>query len=431
MKKLIAVLFVIMMASTNISIALSTELKSESTIQSEIDSKTQTIVCRPNEKVEIILEENPSTGYVWEFQNASEVKIISDEFIQKDTKLVGAPGKHKWVFEVQMPGNYNLKFSKSRPWENQIEESKTFNLECKIPEKFETDKVKINGTSYKLDKSVEVYKNEILFPFREIAQKMGAQKISWDQEKSKLSLEIPSYSSGRLYNSYLSGIKDKRQDGNYKLPERVSQIGLPNTLFSRRVDNSISKTPITIAIKGIKEDMEYAVYDYVIKNGTMYFSKDTFNELFFSNANIKDLNVEFSYYNANIFKDKIKEIDEILKPVSEEELLSLWIKGQQIRSGALQYTCLSKELKNEVVKERDSWVTGGSTPSAGMATISKREEITKDEIRYSIKLDEMAQGKVIGQSNQIIEIKKQEIDGKVYYEIIKASGDLGYFTILN
>ena len=66
----------------------------------------------------IILDGNQTTGYAWTYViNKSEhVKFISDEYVV-DSELVGAPGKHKFVFEVLTDGVSTIDFTYGRSFE--------------------------------------------------------------------------------------------------------------------------------------------------------------------------------------------------------------------------------------------------------------------------------------------------------------------------
>lgn len=75
----------------------------------------------------IILDENPSTGYQWEFTLIDKyneefdpiVKLINEEFILPDSKLVGAGGSHIFEFETIKDGECALRFNYKRNWEEE------------------------------------------------------------------------------------------------------------------------------------------------------------------------------------------------------------------------------------------------------------------------------------------------------------------------
>jgi len=71
------------------------------------------------------LQENGSTGYVWDVKitNPNVVSLIYEGSIfegkfLEDSELVGAPYNVQWVFEAKQPGETVVIFSLRRPWES-------------------------------------------------------------------------------------------------------------------------------------------------------------------------------------------------------------------------------------------------------------------------------------------------------------------------
>ncbi len=73
------------------------------------------------DKLIVTLEENPTTGYLWDFQVdfTGILTLVSDEYIPDETPgmIVGAGGKRRWVFQAEGPGAVKLAFYYYRPWE--------------------------------------------------------------------------------------------------------------------------------------------------------------------------------------------------------------------------------------------------------------------------------------------------------------------------
>lgn len=80
-----------------------------------------------------------------------------------------------------------------------------------------------------------------------------------------------------------------------------------------------------------------------------------------------------------------KALDEF-GAISPEQAANLWAKGVKNRNGALQYAVMDNKLKekfsNILEKERQSWVTGGSSPWVETYKIFSSEK--KDETTYEI-----------------------------------------------
>ncbi|MHC1782055.1 MAG: protease inhibitor I42 family protein [Anaerolineaceae bacterium] len=91
---------------------------------------------RPGDILEITLEANPSTGYIW------EVDPLDEKILQLDgepetrsganANLVGAPVTQTFRFKAVAPGQATLTISYRRPWEKGIEPEKTYTAQITI-----------------------------------------------------------------------------------------------------------------------------------------------------------------------------------------------------------------------------------------------------------------------------------------------------------
>jgi inhibitor of cysteine peptidase len=70
--------------------------------------------------VELVLPENPSTGYVWSFDidPPSAAAIVSDHWTAT-SRLMGAPGTHVWSLKINQPGLLTIRAREGRPWEGE------------------------------------------------------------------------------------------------------------------------------------------------------------------------------------------------------------------------------------------------------------------------------------------------------------------------
>jgi len=78
----------------------------------------------------VILEENPSTGYTWEYTEAPEgvLEFVDSRTFEEedaDPKLIGAPVMRAWKFEAHEAGEVTLTYIYHRPWETDIEPLET------------------------------------------------------------------------------------------------------------------------------------------------------------------------------------------------------------------------------------------------------------------------------------------------------------------
>ncbi|WP_459202295.1 beta-propeller domain-containing protein [Methanococcus sp. CF] len=87
------------------------------------DTKIETIDEKINvgETLTITLDENPTTGYTWNYSISDDDKIelSFDEYIQDEVEdgIVGAGGVHEWTFNATESGEVELKFDYYRSWE--------------------------------------------------------------------------------------------------------------------------------------------------------------------------------------------------------------------------------------------------------------------------------------------------------------------------
>ncbi len=83
-------------------------------------------ILEKGELAKITLEENASTGYVWDMKitNPNVVSLVykksKEETPGIDLKIkpIGAPSKIEWVFKAENPGETSIIFSLRRPWES-------------------------------------------------------------------------------------------------------------------------------------------------------------------------------------------------------------------------------------------------------------------------------------------------------------------------
>ncbi len=79
------------------------------------------IEVRPGDVFVIILDENPSTGFIWHYRIADkDIAVLdADQFIPPppNKNIVGAGGKHNWKFRAVKKGITKITFDYYREWE--------------------------------------------------------------------------------------------------------------------------------------------------------------------------------------------------------------------------------------------------------------------------------------------------------------------------
>lgn len=78
--------------------------------------------------VELHLEENPTTGFRWSFEEVGTgLEMFHDEFHLAGTPLVpGAGGVHEWRFRVTEPGSHALGLRLAQEWEDESTATRRF-----------------------------------------------------------------------------------------------------------------------------------------------------------------------------------------------------------------------------------------------------------------------------------------------------------------
>jgi len=90
-----------------------------------------------DDKVEIKLESNPTTGYSWFLSDKVDSTIVSvtdPVFIEskKDKELVGAGGYEIFTIKTISKGKTSIILNYERPWEEEVEPIETFEITISV-----------------------------------------------------------------------------------------------------------------------------------------------------------------------------------------------------------------------------------------------------------------------------------------------------------
>lgn len=85
-----------------------------------------------NERVLVRLNENPTTGYVWNATASKGLTIVSDTYTAPNTALVGAGGYHEWILSPTTVDTYTFKAVYLRPWEGADPTDTTFGIVIQV-----------------------------------------------------------------------------------------------------------------------------------------------------------------------------------------------------------------------------------------------------------------------------------------------------------
>lgn len=290
--------------------------------------------------------------------------------------------------------------------------------------------LELNGIMKTVPGGITVKEGRVLLPIRWLASEMGASRVEWDEKEHTITVEIPGYSEEHQYLSYLAGLQYGKNDKDFPLAKRLQDLELPPYPLNSDRPGMLHQRPIGITLTDDGFSIPFAAYDYEVIDGKLYVGSGWFNTMFLAQIEEDNGLVKIVYPTEIEIKEKLAKLEAITAPTTPEETLALWIRGQQVRSGSLQYSALCPELKEKVLARKGGWVTGGSSPSAGKATILNKEQLDEGSIRYTIKIDEMLQGQISGEIIETLEMKKYEIKEDTYWLISSVKGDTGYYSIL-
>lgn len=85
------------------------------------------------EKFNIVLDENPTTGFAWHYEIVDETVLAldSDEYVPDEVpgNVVGSGGEHIWKFKALKKGSTKILFEYYRSWDKQnIADTREYNI---------------------------------------------------------------------------------------------------------------------------------------------------------------------------------------------------------------------------------------------------------------------------------------------------------------
>lgn len=88
---------------------------------------TNTVKTAVGKEFVITMDANATTGYGWQLAKPIDdnlIKLVSSEYVQDKTELVGSGGKSIWTFKAVQAGKAQLFFKYIRPWEKDVTPAK-------------------------------------------------------------------------------------------------------------------------------------------------------------------------------------------------------------------------------------------------------------------------------------------------------------------
>jgi inhibitor of cysteine peptidase len=122
--------FIPLVALILLSVCVSGCKRTALTINADKSYDGRSIELRVGDGVKLSLDENPTTGYRWEFVTKPEpvCVMVSDLYIANQGGAVGSGGVHDWAFRAVSVGTGTVNLAYRRPWEKDTPPGQTFKL---------------------------------------------------------------------------------------------------------------------------------------------------------------------------------------------------------------------------------------------------------------------------------------------------------------
>ncbi len=96
---------------------------------------TKDIELKVNDKLEVSLGSNPTTGFAWGDAAISDTAVAAQDahnYVEPKSDALGAPGKDVWTFAAKKAGTTTIKMSYSRPWEGGEKDTWTLTINVTV-----------------------------------------------------------------------------------------------------------------------------------------------------------------------------------------------------------------------------------------------------------------------------------------------------------
>ena len=96
----------------------------------------QTVTMKVGDMLQLMLAENPTTGYTWAIvTNDGDVLASSGEpAYEVESDAIGAGGTRTFMFQAAAPGTSVLQLVNARQWETAVEPAETFVMTVQVVE---------------------------------------------------------------------------------------------------------------------------------------------------------------------------------------------------------------------------------------------------------------------------------------------------------
>ncbi|WP_416669817.1 protease inhibitor I42 family protein [Egbenema bharatensis] len=92
----------------------------------------QTFTVQVGDRIEVWLEERPSTGYSWQFETDHNRFLVLDSSFHGDSTIPGGNGTRRFQLEAIAPGESSIVFRLIQPWDNGAEAIDQFQITVRV-----------------------------------------------------------------------------------------------------------------------------------------------------------------------------------------------------------------------------------------------------------------------------------------------------------
>jgi len=86
-----------------------------------------------DDRIELVLTENPTTGFRWEIERPNDVVAVeSDEFVPPSEVRPGAAGERHVTFRAAAPGTARVTLRLRRAWEPPEKAEQSYDVDVRV-----------------------------------------------------------------------------------------------------------------------------------------------------------------------------------------------------------------------------------------------------------------------------------------------------------
>lgn len=93
----------------------------------EVRGSIDVMVVRGDE-VEFVLEEHPTSGYVWRARAPDPAIVIVDDGLRRDSAVIGGAAQHVFRVRVDAGDSHQIEFELARAWQSAAIERRVVTL---------------------------------------------------------------------------------------------------------------------------------------------------------------------------------------------------------------------------------------------------------------------------------------------------------------